>query len=96
MVEKFFAIKKDLESMPVDKIYQARIEKSKPVLEEYWNLLSGIDSAGGSALAKAASYSTKNKAMIEGFLLDGRLELTNNRAERAVKLFVIDRKKESV
>ena len=30
--------------------------------------------------------------MLEGFLLDGRLELTNNRAERAVKLFVIGRK----
>ena len=92
MVEKIFAIEKGLESIPADKIYQARIEKSKPVLEEYWNLLSSIDAAGGSALAKAAAYSTKNKAMLEGFLLDGRLELTNNRAERAVKLFVIGRK----
>lgn len=54
--------------------------------------VSGIDGTGGSALAKAAAYSTKNKAMLEGFLHDGRLELTNNRAERAVKLFVIGRK----
>ena len=92
LVEKIFAIEKGLESIPADKIYETRIEKSKPLLEEYWNLLSGIDGAGGSALAKAAAYSTKNKAMLEGFLLDGRLELTNNRAERAVKLFVIGRK----
>lgn len=92
MAEKLFAIEKGLESMPSDEIYKIRLEKSKPVLYEYWNLLSEIDAAGGSALAKAAGYSIKNKAALEGFLLDGRLELTNNRAERAVKPFVIGRK----
>ena len=38
------------------------------------------------------NYSLNNKNELEAFLLDGRLELTNNRAERAVKPFVMDRK----
>ena len=33
-----------------------------------------------------------NRKELEAFLLNGRLELTNNRAERAVKPFIIGRK----
>ena len=50
------------------------------------------DAPKGSALYKAVNYSLGNKRELEGFLADGRLELTNNRAERAVKPFVIARK----
>ena len=38
------------------------------------------------------NYSLNNRKELETFLLDGRLELTNNRAERAVKPFVMGRK----
>jgi len=92
LVEKLFAVEKGFEGMPEDEIYKARLEKSKPILDEYWKLLGSIDAAGGSSLAKAAGYSIKNKKELEAFLLDGRIELTNNRAERAIKPFVIARK----
>ena len=77
--------------MPQNEIYKHRLEKSKPVLDEYWRLLESIDAVGGSNLAKAAAYSQNNKKELERFLLDGRIELVNNRAERAVKPFVIAR-----
>ena len=51
-----------------------------------------MDAPKGSALYKARNYSLNQRAELEGFLADGRLELTNNRAERAVKPFVIARK----
>jgi hypothetical protein len=92
LVEKLFAAEKGFEGMSEDEIYKARLEKSKPILDEYWKLLGSIDAAGGSSLAKAAAYSIKNKKELEAFLLDGRIELTNNRAERAIKPFVIARK----
>ena len=55
-------------------------------------MLENISAVGGSNLAKAVNYSLNNKKELEAFLLDGRLELTNNRAERAVKPFVMGRK----
>lgn len=55
-------------------------------------MLENISAVGGSNLDKAVNYSLNNKKELENFLLDGRLELTNNRAERAVKPFVMGRK----
>ena len=47
---------------------------------------------GGSKLYQAVNYSLNHKTELEGYLADGRIEMTNNRAERAVKPFVIARK----
>ncbi len=73
-------------------VFEKRIEILKPLLERYWNLLENISAAGGSNLDKTVKYSLGNKKILESFLSDGRLELTNNRAEHAVKPFVMDRK----
>ena len=37
-------------------------------------------------------YSLNHRKELEGYLNDGRIEMTNNRAEKAVKPFVIVRK----
>ena len=92
LIERLFSIEKGFDGMPSNEIYNARLEKTKPVLDEYWSLLESIDAPGGSNLQKAVVYSLNQKKFLNHFLLDGRLELTNNRAERAVKPFVIARK----
>ncbi|NLO82077.1 MAG: IS66 family transposase [Clostridiales bacterium] len=45
-----------------------------------------------SMLGQAVSYARKQKKYIERYLTDGRLEISNNRAERSLKPFVIGRK----
>ena len=45
-----------------------------------------------SALGKALHYLKEQKPYLLAYLEDGRLELSNNRAERSIKPFVIDRK----
>lgn len=45
-----------------------------------------------SVLGKAIYYLKEQRIYLERYLLDGRLESTNNRAERSIKPFVIDRK----
>ena len=45
-----------------------------------------------STLGKALSYLKEQWPYLLNFLKDGRLELCNNRAERSIKPFVIDRK----
>ena len=92
LVEQIFAEDKRLEGLPKDKVYEQRLERIKPLLERYWELLGNISAVGGSNLDKAVNYSLNNRKELETFLLDGRLELTNNRAERAVKPFVMGRK----
>lgn len=46
----------------------------------------------GSKLRRAINYTLKHQATFEHVLLDGNLELSNNKAERAVKSLVIGRK----
>ncbi len=45
-----------------------------------------------SALGRALSYLRDQWPYLCNYLKDGRLELSNNRAERSIKPFVIDRK----
>ena len=45
-----------------------------------------------SALGKAFTYLKEQWPYLTNYLKDGRLELSNNRAERSIKPFVISRK----
>ena len=45
-----------------------------------------------SALGKAFHYLKEQWPYLTNYLKDGRLEISNNRAERSIKPFVIDRK----
>lgn len=92
IIERLFAIEKSLEGMPKETISAEREKKSVPLLKAYWNLLENTNAAGGSNLYKAVNYSLNHRAELEGYLAEGRIEMTNNRAERAIKPFVMARK----
>ena len=91
IIAEMSKIEKCLVSMP-EEMKKQRQDKIKPLLDKYWELLKGMDPPKGSNMYKAMNYSLNNKEELEGFLADGRIEMTNNRAERAVKPFVIARK----
>ena len=78
--------------MPSEERYKQRKIVLKPLLDEYWKYVESIYAASGSNLAKAVTYSLNQKTYLNNVLLNGELELTNNRAERAIKPFVIGRK----
>ncbi len=92
LIEQIFAADKGFESMPAEEIYQKRKEIIELLLKKYWNLLDEINETGGSNLAKSKTYSINQKKELSAVLLNGKLELTNNLAERAIKPFVIGRK----
>ena len=92
LVERIFAADKGFEGMPADEIHAKRQKILKPLLKQYWKLLETIDAPKGSNIYKAVIYSVNQKEKLNAILLDGRLELTNNRAERAIKPFVPGRK----
>ena len=92
LIERLFAADKGLEGVPEEELQTKRPAVLKPILDEYWELMKNIDSSNSSNLQKAVNYSLNQKEMLNNVLLDARLELTNNPAERAVKPFVIGRK----
>ena len=92
LIGKLFAVDEGLVELPAEQRYEKKQEILKPVLDEYWDFVESIYAASGSNLAKAVTYSLNQKKHLNNVLLNGELELTNNRAERAVKPFVIGRK----
>jgi len=77
-------------------IPKERLEKrqclSKPIFDEFYNWMGNLGALPGSILGKAVYYARSQKKYIERYLTDGRLEISNNRAERSIKSFVIGRK----
>ena len=62
------------------------------MLDKYWKLLKTIDAPKGSGIYKAMLYSVNQKEQLNNVLLDSRIELTNNRAENAIRPFTVGRK----
>ncbi|MHB1127507.1 MAG: IS66 family transposase [Bacillota bacterium] len=89
---KLFAIEKDLAELSPEERKIQRQERSKPVLEAYWTWLNTVNALKGSKLGEAITYSLSQKASLETFLEDGRIELSNNRVENALRPFCVGRR----
>ncbi len=87
-----FALEQGLGQEPPEKRYKRRLEQAKPVLDALLSWANTITAAPKSALGKALTYLKEQWPYLSNYLKDGRLELSNNRAERSIKPFVIDRK----
>ena len=72
--------------------YKERLEQAKPVLDAMFVWANSRTAAPKSALGKALAYLREQWPYLVNYLNDGRLEISNNRAERSIKPFVIDRK----
>lgn len=69
-----------------------RLERSKPVLDAMLAWANTRNAAPKSKLGIALTYLRNQWEPLNNFLLDGRIELSNNRAERSIKPFVMSRK----
>jgi transposase len=91
---QLFGIERDLSEAGPEERYKARLERSRPVLDAFaaWRVSQTPKVLPQSALGQAIKYCQSQWSKLEAFLLDGRLELDNNRSERSIKPFVIGRK----
>jgi transposase len=91
---KLFDIERDLAGATPDERHAARQLRSRKVVDEYrvWLDEMAIETTAKSKIGEAIRYSISQWDDLIRFLEDGRLELDNNRAERAIKPFVIGRK----
>ena len=74
---------------------RARLEKSKPVAEAFF-AWAKTEYDGNptpkTTYGAALTYAVNQKGWLMNVFLDGRLELSNNRAERSVRPFAVGRK----
>ncbi|MGX9522626.1 IS66 family transposase [Vibrio mediterranei] len=96
IIKKLYAIEKHLanEKASVEEVYRTRQEEAKPIVEEFerWLDKSLKQVPPSSLLGKAIAYCLGQWTKLTVYLLDGRLSIDNNRAERAVRPFTIGRK----
>jgi transposase len=91
-INTLFDYERRFKKYPPDKRYKERLEKSKPVAEEFFAWVETLHALPKSPLGEAAYYALSQRKYLENVFLDGRLELSNNRAERSIKPFVMGRK----
>ena len=89
-----FAIEQGLaeKKATAEERYKERLEQAKPVLDAMLSWANSRTAAPKSALGTALTYLKNQWPYLTRYLEDGHLELSNNRAERSIKPFVIDRK----
>lgn len=89
---QLFAIEQELAEKPADIRFEERQKQAKPVLDVMLAWANSKTAAPNSALGKVLHYLEEQWPYLTNYLRDGRLEVSNNRAERSIKPFVIDRK----
>jgi len=90
--DRLFELEREFADLSPDERHKKRREFSKPLLTEFFTWAENHSHMTKTPLGKAVHYLFGQRKYLENFLLDGRLELSNNRAERSIKPFVIDRK----
>ena len=91
---KLFEIERTLKDKTAEERYEERMKISKPVLDKFheWLRYQKPRTTPKSSLGIAINYCLNLWEKLTAFLLDGRLEIDNNRSERSIKNFVIGRK----
>ena len=87
-----FGIEQEIADKTTEQRYEERLKQAKPVLDAMFAWANSRTAAPKSALGKAFHYLKEQWPYLTNYLKDGRLEISNNRAERSIKPFVIDRK----
>lgn len=87
-----FKYERDFAEMKPAERLEQRTKLSKPRLDEFFAWAISINALPKSLLGQAVTYALNQRVYLERYLDDGRLEISNNRAERSIKPFVIGRK----
>lgn len=91
---RLFQLEESFADLSPEERYTKRLELGKPILDALlaWANETKGKTAPKSALGKALHYLLEQWPYLIRYLEDGRLELSNNRAERSIKPFVMGRK----
>jgi hypothetical protein len=93
-INDLFKIEREIENLSADEKLKVRNEKSEPILKKFYEWVYSMSQKyiTNQKLKKALTYATNQKEELSKFLEDGRIPLTNSKAERAIRPFAVHRK----
>jgi hypothetical protein len=80
------------EDLSPEERLKRRLEKSKPLAEEFFTWLEKLMVLPKSALGKAVGYALGQRQWLMNVYLDGRVEFSNNRIENSVRPMAVGRR----
>ena len=92
MCNQLFSIEREIAGFPFEERCIQRQSRAKPVLDALLSWAECSKTPPKSALGRAVCYLKEQWPYLIRYLEDGRLEVSNNRAKRSIKPFVMDRK----
>ncbi|MGH8436322.1 MAG: IS66 family transposase [Pseudomonas sp.] len=94
LINKVYGIERDLKEACDSERLAARQQRSRPLLDQLKSWLDKTQPhiAGQTALGKAVNYLASNWNRLVRYVEGGHLPIDNNRAENAIRPFVIGRK----
>lgn len=90
--QRMFQMEKKWRSLTAEERLKERQKELKPVMDDFWHWMETLNVLPNSKLGKAVAYATKQREGVLNVLKDGRLEFSNNKAERMIKELVMGRK----
>ena len=90
--DRLFALEREYDKLTPEERSAKRLRESKPITDAFFTWAQETSAIPQSALGRSLRYAIEQRQILETFYLDGRLEISNNRAERSIKPFVIGRK----
>lgn len=94
LLNKLFHFEKVYDKNDYDRITKERKKNSLPILNEFYKKVNAVAPyvSKKSHLDTAITYAINNEQYLRYYIEDGRVELSNNSAERCCKSFIIGRK----
>lgn len=91
-IDNLFEMERGFKNLPPIKRFEERLAKSKPIAEEFFAWANRANAVPQFSIGQAITYALNQRKYLMNVFLDGRLELSNNRAERSIRPAVIGRK----
>jgi hypothetical protein len=91
-INALFSLEREFADLTPQERYEKRLEKSKPIADAFFAWAESLKALPKGPLGQPVIYMLSQRGYLYNIFLDGRLEISNNRAERSVKPFVIGRK----
>ncbi|HHM9390838.1 TPA: IS66 family transposase, partial [Pseudomonas aeruginosa] len=94
LINKLYGIEHDLKDANHNERLDVRQQRSQPLIDQLkaWLDKTQPQVAGQTALGKAVNYLARNWSRLVRYIEGGHLPIDNNRAENAIRPFVIGRK----
>jgi len=90
--QRLFMLERQFEGLTPEERKEQRLKYSLPIAEAFYKWVKRIEAVPSLPLGKAITYTLSQWPYLKNVFLDGRLELSNNRAENSIRPITLGRK----